>query len=231
MEDRPTHLPQQQINGEPPLPLAEVLLRRRATPQFNPEIPVPKEMLAAIMNLALQAPSGYNLQPWRFIIVQGATNREKLMKAAFNQKKIGEAPVTVIALGMKEAWKETMDEVLREGAQRGLGDPANIEKIKAGALNFLSHMSMPVWVNRHVMIAVTTMMLVAESYGFDTAPMEGFDAQAIKREFSVPDEAEVVCLLAIGKAAGPERAYPGRFGIEDIVYSEKFGQPLLTRQI
>jgi nitroreductase len=67
-------------------------------------------------------------------------------------------------------------------------------------------------------------MLAAEAYGFDTAPMEGFDAAGIKREFGIPDEAEVVALLAIGRAAEPEKAYPGRFELERIVYSERYGE-------
>jgi Nitroreductase family len=61
------------------------------------------------------------------------------------------------------------------------------------------------------MIAVTTMMLVAEAYGFDAAPMEGFDPAKVKTEFGIPNEAEVVALLAIGHAEGPDKVYPGRF--------------------
>jgi nitroreductase len=70
---------------------------------------------------------------------------------------------------------------------------------------------------------VTTMLIAAESYGFDTAPMEGFDPEAVKREFGVPAEDEVVALLAVGRAEKPEKAYPGRFPIEQIVFSERYG--------
>jgi nitroreductase len=86
-------------------------------------------------------------------------------------------------------------------------------------------MPLNAWLNRHTMIAVTTMMLVAESYGFDTAPMEGFDPEAVKREFGIPAEEEVVALLAIGHAEKPEKVYPGRFPLEQIVYSERYGAP------
>ena len=54
---------------------------------------MPAPYLDAILKLALQAPSGYNLQPWRFIIVQDEQNRNKLQKAAWSQEKITEAPV------------------------------------------------------------------------------------------------------------------------------------------
>ncbi len=223
MQDKPTNLPPMRADGTPLKPLAQTVLERRATNQFTDEA-VPDEYLNAILRLAAQAPSGYNLQPWRFIVVRAEANRQRLMAAAFKQPKVGQAPVVVIALGMKEEWRRTADEVFREGAERGAGDVAKWQQYRDSAFQFLDNMqSMPVWVNRHTMIAFTTLMLAAEAYGFDTAPMEGFDAAAVKREFNIPDEAEVCALLAIGRAKEPDKAYPGRFALDRIVFSERYG--------
>jgi nitroreductase len=223
MQDKPTNLPATQPGGEPLKSFTEAVVERRATNQFTPD-EVPEETLNAILRLGLQAPSGYNLQPWRFIVVRDAENRGRLQAAAFNQAKIGQAPVVVIAVGMKEEWRRTADEVFQEGAARGAGNPATVEQYKQGALQFVSSMPSDVWVNRHTMIAFTTLMYAAEVYGFDTAPMEGFDAAAVKREFGLPEEAEVVALLAIGRAAAPDKVYPGRFPVERVVYSERYGE-------
>lgn len=223
MQDKPANIPTTQPDGEPLKPITQVLFERRATNHFKSD-PVPDEFLEAILKLGAQAPSGYNLQPWRFIVVRDEENRKRLQQVAFGQPKVAEAPVVVICLGMKEEWKERAEEVFREGAERGAGSIDTWQQYKEGAFKFLTGMQqMPVWVNRHAMIAFTTMMLVAESYGFDTAPMEGFDAAGVKREFNIPDEAEVCALLAIGRAEGPEKAYPGRFPLERIVYSERYG--------
>jgi nitroreductase len=223
MQDKPKNYPTTQPNGEPLKPISEVLLERRATNHFTDE-EVPEEYLNAILSLGGQAPSGYNLQPWRFIVVRDAENRKRLQSVAYNQPKVAEAPVVIIALGMKEEWKERASEVFREGAERGAGRPDTWEQARDGAVQALSAMPMQTWVNRHTMIAVTTMMLVAEAYGFDTAPMEGFDPAGVKREFGVPDEAEVCALLAIGRAAAPDKAYPGRFELDRIIYSERYGE-------
>lgn len=222
MQDQPT-LPAFQVDGGPLKPITDVVLDRRATAHFQSQ-DVPDETLNAILRAGLQAPSGYNLQPWRFVVIRDKKNRQRLQRVAFNQPKIAEAPVVVIACGMKEEWKKWATEVFQEGSDRGVttGDPARQQK---QALEFLSTQRMEVWVNRHTMIAVTTMMLVAEAYGLDTAPMEGFDATAVKREFRIPDEAEVVALLAIGRAAEPDKAYPGRFEIDRVVFAEQYGTP------
>ena len=140
-----------------------------------------------------------------------------------NQAKVVEAPVVIIAVGVKSDLEQRADQVMREGGRRGAGKFQEVEAAKGGAMKFLSTIPPDVWLNRHTMIAVTTMMLVAESYGFDTAPMEGFDPEAVKREFGIPGEDDVVALLAIGRAEKPEKEYPGRFPIDQIVFNERYG--------
>src|SRR5262249_27553436 len=159
------------------------LLDRRATSHFKPG-PVPDEYVEAILQFGAQAPSGYNLQPWRFVAVRSKENRERLQKAAYNQEKIREAPVVIIAFAIREGVKNDIDASFQEGVRRGFGKAETIPKIKQQASDFLEHgIPQPIWLNRHTMIAFTTMMLVAETYGLDTAPMEGFDPEAVKRAF------------------------------------------------
>ena len=224
MKDKPEYLPTTQFDGQSVKPIPKVIFDRRATMSFKPD-GVPDEFLHAILSLGAQAPSGYNLQPWRFIVVRDPENRKRLQKTAFDQAKAGEAPVVLIAIGVKEESKKLVDEVFREGVERGIGTPKAAEQQKGAALDFLSNVPMDVWVTRHTMIAVTIMMLAAEAYGFDTAPMEGFDPAAVKREFGIPEEAEVVALLAIGHAKERDKPYPGRFSLNRIAFSERFGEP------
>jgi hypothetical protein len=47
-----------------------------------------------------------------------------------------------------------------------------------------------VWINRHMMIAVTTMMLTAQVLGYDAAPMEGLSEDQVK---SVLDISSTTC--------------------------------------
>lgn len=226
MDEKPTGLPATRPGGEPLKSFTEVMLERRATNAFRTDEEVPEEILEAILRLALQAPSGYNLQPWRFVVVRDAENRKRLQGAAFNQPKVGQAPVVVIALGMKEEWKLTADEVFRDGAARGAGSLDAAEAYKQSAFKFLDGMQhMPTWVNRHTMIAFTALMLAAEAYGYDTAPLEGFVPDTVRSEFGIPAEAEVVALLAIGRAEQPDKPYTGRLPLERVVFSERFGEP------
>jgi nitroreductase len=224
-QDKPTAFPRLCPDGKAMKSLPQALLDRRATPHFRPDA-IPDEYLETILKFTAQAPSGYNLQPWRFIVVRDVENRKRLQKAAYNQEKVSEAPVMIIAFAIKDDWKNYIDATFDEGLRRGYGKPEMIPKIKKQAVDFLEKgISQQLWVTRHTMIAVTTMMLVAETYGLDTAPMEGFDPQAIGREFGLPASAEIVALLAIGFGANPDKPYGGRLSLTEIVSDERFGQP------
>src|ERR1700760_2680384 len=155
--------------------LSQAIAERRASPSFD-ESPIPDADLQKILQAGLQAPSGYNLQPWRFIVVSSPEQKKRLRAACFNQAKVEEASVMIVACGDADGWRSgDLDEMLRLGRQGGM--PENYaEQAKTTIPNYLSnHPNFAMWLNRHVMIAFTTMMLMAEVLGYDTAPMEGFE--------------------------------------------------------
>lgn len=207
-----------------PKSFEQVVLQRRATPHFA-DTPVPDEVIEAVLAAAAQAPSGFNMQPWRFIVVRDAQQRAALRRAAMDQAKVGEAPVVFVACAPAEAWRERAAEIFAESARRGALSPQNLQEQTQSAIDFVRSLSRPVWLTRHVMIAFTYLMLAAEVLGWDTAPMEGFDPDAVRSVVGLPPDAEVVALLAIGRAAGRVQPYPGRLPIDQIAYAERFGQP------
>jgi nitroreductase len=74
------------------------------------------------------------------------------------------------------------------------------------------------------MIAVTTMMLAAEAYGLDTAPMEGFDAAGVKREFGIPEGGRGRVPARHRARRRADKPYTGRFPVARIAFAEKFGE-------
>ena len=81
-----------------------------------------------------------------------------------------------------------------------------------------------VWLNRHVMIAFTTMMWMAEAIGYDTAPMEGFFESKVKQTLEIPEHVRVVALLAIGHRKGEDKKFAGRLPLPELAFDEKWGQ-------
>ena len=206
--------------------LSQAIAQRRATPSFDGS-PLPAEDLKKILEAGLQAPSGYNMQPWRFVVVRAEEQKRRLRAACFNQAKVEEASAVIVACGDADGWRSgDLEEMLRLGREGGM--PENYaEQAKVNIPNYLSnHPDFPMWLNRHVMIAFTTMMLMAEVRGYDTAPMEGFEQEKVREVLKLPLSYQVVALLAIGHLKGSDKFYGGRFSTARTLFGEEFGKPL-----
>jgi nitroreductase len=54
--------------------------------------------------------------------------------------------------------------------------------------------------------------------------MEGFVSAQVKEAFQIPEEVDVCCLLPLGYAAEPFKAYGGRFEIDQVFFAESYGE-------
>lgn len=195
---------------------------RRSTPSFGPQ-PVKDEDLRQILQAGLSAPSGYNTQPWRFVVVRDPAMRKQLRLASMNQPRIEEAPVVIVACGDPRALhKEDLDEMLQLAKDHGFGDEVQHERVRQNFPQFLASLEIAVWLNRQVMIAFTHMMLMAEALGYDTSPMEGFWEDKVKELLEIPPEVRVVALLCIGRLQGEDKPFAGRFTLARTVFAEKW---------
>lgn len=59
--------------------LLELVKERRSTRRFKPD-PVPDEFIEKILEVARWAPSGFNMQPWEFVVVKKPELREKIVE-------------------------------------------------------------------------------------------------------------------------------------------------------
>jgi nitroreductase len=205
--------------------LSRAILERRATPSFDGR-PIPAEDLRRILDAGLSAPSAYNLQPWRFIVVRSAEQKRRLRSACYNQPKVDEASAVIVACGDADGWRKgDLDEMLRMGRENGM--PENYaEQAKANIPAYLSnHPNMPMWLNRQVMIAFTHMLLMAECLGYDTAPMEGFEPEKVHEALKLPLSYTTVALLALGHGRGADKFAGGRFSSSRTVFNEEYGRP------
>ena len=215
--------------------LSEAIKDRRATPHFE-DVPIHTADLEKIIRAGLEAPSGYNLQPWRFVVVREPAQKRNLRQAAFDQPKVEEASAVIVACGDPQGWKNgDVEEMIRWSKRYGYGDDAAHDQARAAVSTFLGAQpgaaggvapTFDLWVNRHVMIALTTMMWTAETLGYDTAPMEGFEEDKVKALLKIPERVRVVALLAIGRRTGPDKPYGGRFDPLRTIFAEEWGKKI-----
>ncbi len=194
----------------------DVVLKRRAVNFFDPNKPVSDNLIKEMIEIAAQAPSSFNLQPWSLIIVKTPEEKMRLRKLAWNQPKVSEAPVVFICLADRAGWKKGHPFVARNFQ----------EMVKAGTMKEEQHEwflnacqglygARPemeqAFACKNTGFFAMALMFAAKHLGLDSHPMDGFDHDAVRKEFQIPENYWIPLLLAVGYFDGTKTLYPPKW--------------------
>jgi nitroreductase len=183
------------------LTAAEAADARRSIRHYAPA-ELPESDLRELLRLAGRAPSAYNVQPWRFVVVRDEELKQQLSTAAYGQQQIVRAPVTIVMYSDMADALERMPESIHP-------DLPEDQRVK-GVANFrgtFTNQSVDereAWGNAQSNIALGYLLLLAESLGYATSPMLGFEPEKVKALLGLPEHVRIPAIVAIG--------YPGEDG-------------------
>lgn len=180
----------------------DVIFDRRSINFFDPSVMMSKDDLNALVAAASQAPSAFNLQHWRFVVAMSADARERLRSVAFDQPKITDAAAVFIILGKLDAHRDlrvAFGDLLDCGAM----DAATYERQEAMVSAWYDGKEQQCRDEaiRSASLAAMNLMIAATAAGWASCPLVGFDPQALRTEFLIPDEQLPVMLIAVGRPA------------------------------
>ncbi len=185
------------------LNVRDAAVQRRSIRAFEPQ-PIEREDLDGIMDVVRRAPSAFNVQPWRFVIVETPELKAQLAAAAFNQRQVHSAPAVIVLYSDMQDALATLDETIHPGmdaVQRATTRQTVLRSFQAQSPDQRES-----WGAAQAHIALGYLLLAAEAHGYQTSPMAGFDAEAVKRLLNLPENARVPALVAIGR--GTEEGFP-----------------------
>jgi nitroreductase len=109
-----------------PQEILKFICRRRSVRRFQNKL-LPSETLEVLLKAAMAAPSGNNVQPWEFAVVQDPKEKEALSTVHPWVYMAKEAPAVIVVLGDKssEWWEHdcaaAAENLLLAAANLGLG--------------------------------------------------------------------------------------------------------------
>jgi len=200
--------------------LKQVYEERRSVNFFNSNKSIEDITLKEIINLAVLAPSAFNLQPWEIIAVKSKEAKDRLCKLSNNQPKVLEAPVSLIIVGNKNGYDKT-NPVWEEMLKSVGGNKEMVEGAQnaAGFLYGTSDERKLKFAESNAGLLAMSIMYAAKNYGVDSHPMSGIDFDGIKKEFDLVEDQTVVMVIALGYYDESKELYPRRprRGYEEIV--------------
>ncbi|VAW22549.1 hypothetical protein MNBD_BACTEROID01-150 [hydrothermal vent metagenome] len=184
---------------------------RRSANFFDKEKELKQTLLEEIINLAVLAPSAFNLQPWRIIAVKTQENKKRLFDLSNQQDKVLEAPVTLIIVGNNDGYSDS-NPVWAEMLQSVGGNKQIVEGAKqAAAFLYGSSKERKLkFAESNAGLLSMSIMVAAKEYGVDTHPMSGIDFDGIHKEFGLSEDETVVMTIAMGYSDKSKTLYPRR---------------------
>ncbi|MFC4078052.1 nitroreductase family protein [Salinithrix halophila] len=198
-----------------------VIQERHSVKVYDSNATMSEQEITDLLEMAIKAPSSWNLQHWKFLAIHDPAEKEKLLPIAYNQQQVVQASVVIAVLGDLEANKNA-EAVFSSDVEAGI----LTEQVKSGIIDQIEKAyTQPQLARdeaiRNASLAAMQLMLAAKAQGYDTCPMGGYNAARLIDAFSIPSRYLPVMLIAVGKAAKPARQTP-RFPVDDIVVWNRF---------
>jgi nitroreductase len=205
------------MTSEPVHPFLELVRKRRAVGAFQPGMQLSEAEIRQLVEDAVEAPSSFNIQHWRFVAVRRDGDKQRLCEAAFGQRQVADSAVTFIILGdlrAVEGLPAALEPAVREGAMTARQAEAWVRQAEA---IYGDERSARDEALRSCALAAMTMMLAAEARGLGSCPLSGFDPARVVQEFGIDERYVPVMLLAVGQPSGPGTARKPRLPVDAVL--------------
>lgn len=160
--------------------------------------PISDDTIRELVTVAGLAPSPWNIQPWRVVAVKDPETKGKLMEAAYGQPQVGASAVTfVIWTDMAEAIDNVEDTIHPGMKEREAETAKSIRDHFAGYSESDFHW----WGRAQGYTFMGFLLLAAQSHGYATSAMLGFDPEKVKALLGLPEQAQIPAIVAMGRPA------------------------------
>jgi nitroreductase len=196
----------------------ETIEARRSVKHYDLDHVMPEEDLAELIRLTKLAPSSFNMQNYRILVVRDSEIRQQIRAAAWDQPQVTDASVLFIMCAdltshladPADYWSHAPEEV-----QNILGPM--IKPFYEGNDTLIRDEAM-----RSAALAGMTLMLAAKDMGYDSCPMIGFDAAKVAELINLPENYAIGFLIPVGKQAQPGWERGDRLPDEKVVTYDRF---------
>ena len=198
--------------------VSEAIEARRSVKHYNPDHDISEADLAELIRLTKLAPSSFNMQNYRILVVRHPEIRQQIRAAAWDQPQVTDASVLFIMCADLTShladpahyWSHAPEEV-----QNILGPM--IKPFYEGNDTLIRDEAM-----RSAALAGMTLMLAAKDMGYDSCPMIGFDAAKVADLINLPENYAIGFMIPVGKQAQPGWKRGDRLSDEKVVTYDRF---------
>ncbi|WLT38146.1 nitroreductase family protein [Synechocystis sp. B12] len=184
----------------------DAIYQRRSVKHFDPDHRLTAEEERKLLEAAIQAPTSFNIQHWRFLIIRDPQLRQTIREKYGNQAQMTDASLLILVAADVNAWDKDPARYWRNAPRKWpnylvgaiasfYGGKPQLQRDEA---------------QRSIGMAMQNLMLAAKAMGYDSCPMIGFDLQKVAELVKLPADYAIGPMVAIGKRTEDARAKGGQ---------------------
>ena len=195
------------------------IYQRRAIKHFDPEHQLTNEEETKILEAAIQTPTSFNIQHWRFVIVRDPALRQRIRTEFGNdQAQMTDASLLIVMTADTMAWAKEPDRYWQNAPE----DVCDLLVNWMGPFHEGREWLQRDEAQRSIGLAMQTIMLSAKAMGYDSCPMIGFDIDKVAELINLPDDHVMGPMVAIGKKTKESWPKPGQLKLNQLVFENSF---------
>jgi nitroreductase len=197
----------------------DAIYQRRAIKQYDPGHKLSPEEETKLLEAAIQAPTSFNIQHWRFVIVRDPALRQKIRKEFGNdQAQMTDASLLIIMTADTNAWKKNPERYWKNAPK----EVAEMLVNWMGPFHEGREWLQRDEAQRSIGMTMQTLMLAAKAMGYESCPMIGFDGEKVAELINLPDDHVMGPMVAIGKGTKGAWPKPGQLPLSEVVFENGF---------
>ena len=161
---------------------------------------VEEEKLERIFDLTTNAPTAFNLQPYRFIVLDSEDAKEKAVNSAIPVNRWIQYADKIVVLVGDEEIDANADEVLSHKLEEDKIDEEKAENLRDMYKRYKNRDDefMMGWLTRNTVIPATFFMLACKNFGIGSCPVRGFSQEKLSEKLDLEDSERPILLIPIG---------------------------------
>jgi nitroreductase len=202
--------------------ILEAIETRRSLKHYDPAHRLSEAEIARLMELTKLAPSSFNMQNYRFVLVRDPELRKQIRAVAWDQAQVTDASLLVILCADLQAHSKKPSRYWSHAPQavQDIIVPA-LTPFYEGKPQLIRDEAM-----RSTGLAGMTLMLAARGLGYESCPMVGFDSDAVAKLIHLPAQHVISFMVAIGKPTKPAWPRGDRLPDSEVVITDRFPQTI-----
>ncbi len=195
----------------------QAIQTRRSVKHYDADHKMSEEEVNKLLSLAILSPTAFNIQNWRLVVVSEPELRQRIREQAWDQSQVTDTSLFIVLCADLKAWEKP--------GRYWVNAPKEVQEFMIPAIDDYYRGKEQVQRDeamRSCGILAQTLILAAQSMGYNSCPMDGFDFDRVAELINLPKDHVIAMFVAIGKGTKDPWPRPGQLGLDEVVIQNSF---------